>query len=139
MMREMDRLQRQIHDLFDGFDGISTQRRRIAPSYPAINVWADEDSVLITAEIPGIDSSDIELNVLNDTLTLSGSRQNEQLPEDARYHRQERRFGQFTRSLKLPYSVDVDNVEANFKHGVLEITLPRTEADRPKKISVKSS
>lgn len=132
--RELDRLQREMDRLFDEF---SPRRLRTAPAFPAMNVWADEESVVVTAELPGLESKDIEVNVLNGTLTLRGERKPEELPEGARVHRQERGYGRFARTLELPYKVDVDKVKATFKNGVLQITLPRAEEDRPKKIAVK--
>lgn len=132
--REMNQLQREMNRIFDSY---ASGRTSTAPSFPAVNVWADEESTLITAELPGLTSDDIDIDVLENTLTLSGERKAEDLPEGARYHRQERGRGKFSRSIRLPYAVDVDNVEAVFKNGVLEVKLPRTEKDRPKKIEVK--
>jgi len=130
----MDRLQREMDRLFDE---IYPERTRTAPSYPAMNVWADEDSVLVTAELPGLDAKDIQLDVLENTLTLRGERKPDELPEGARYHRQERGYGQFARSLQLPFKVDANKVKATFKDGVLRVKLPRAEEDRPKKIAIK--
>jgi HSP20 family protein len=132
----MDRLQQDMNRLFGD---MSLSRRRKAPSFPAINVWAAADSAKITAEIPGVDKDDLEINVTGDTLTLSGVRKQDELPEGARYHRQERRYGEFSRSIQLPYTVDVNQVKAAFKNGVLTVELPRIEAEKPKKITVKAS
>ena len=134
--QEMNRLRQDMNLLFGD---LSPSRVAKAPSYPAINVWTDENSALIIAEIPGISQEDIEINVTGDTLTISGERKPDELPEDVRYHRQERSFGKFNRNIQLPYTVDVDNVVANFKSGILEIVLPRIEAEKPKKITVKTS
>ena len=134
--REMDALQQDMNRLFGER---SFNRMRKAPAFPAINVWAAEDSAKISAEIPGISKDDLEINVTGDTLTLSGNRSQDDLPEGARFHRQERRFGEFNRSIQLPYTVDVNKVKAVFKNGVLTVELPRIEAEKPKKISVKAS
>jgi len=133
MLREMERFQRDLNRLFDDF----SPQIKSAPSFPAVNIWADQESVLLTAEMPGLSGDDIELNVLEDTLTISGKRAAEPLPEGATYHRQERGFGKFSRSIRLPYRVDAEKVKAGFHDGILEVTLPRAEADRPKKIAVK--
>ncbi len=132
--REMDRLQREMDRLFEEF---APRRLRTAPGFPAMNVWADEESVIVTAELPGLDSKDIQLDVLDGTLTLRGERKPDELPEGARVHRQERGYGKFARTLELPFKVDVDKVKATFKNGVLQVTLPRAEEDRPKKIAIK--
>ena len=134
--QEMEQLQREMNRLFSTF---SPERTSTAAGYPAMNVWADEDSVLITAEVPGVDPKDIDVSVLGDTLTLSGVRNPEDVPEGARYHRRERGSGKFTRNLKMPYIVDTKKVDAKFKNGVLHITMPRAEDDKPRKITVRSS
>ena len=134
--REMDRLQQDMNRLFRD---LPANRVRSAPSFPALNVWAAEDSAVITAEIPGVNKDDLDINVTGDTLTLSGVRNVDELPEDARYHRRERAFGEFNRSIQLPYTVDVNKVKAIFKNGVLKVDLPRVEAEKPKKIAVKTS
>lgn len=133
--REMDDLQREMNRLFADY---FPSRLRSAAGYPAMNVWADEESVLITAEVPGLNAKDIDISILGDTLTLSGSRSADVIPEEARTHRRERGYGKFNRSIQLPFTVDVKKVEARFKNGVLNITLPRAEADKPKKIAVKA-
>lgn len=134
--REMNRLQRDMNRLFGN---IMPTHERSATSYPAINIWADEDSALITAEIPGVSKDDLEINVTGDTLTITGERKQDELPEGARYHRRERSYGKFNRNIQLPYTVDINKVKANFINGVLEVNLPRIEAEKPKKIAVKAS
>jgi HSP20 family protein len=134
--REMEDLQRQMNRLFEDF---LPTRFRVAPEYPAVNIWADEESVLVTAELPGIKAEDLDINVLGENLTISGTRPQDEVPEEARYHRRERGFGKFSRTIQLPFQVDVKNVKAAFKNGVLSITLPRAESDKPKKITVKSA
>jgi len=133
--REMERMQQQMNRLFEDF---SPARTPTAPGYPSLDVWANQDGVLITAEVPGISPEDIDISVIGDTLTLSGERRPEE-GEDVRYHRRERGHGRFTRALQLPYSVNVDGVEASFKNGVLTVTLPRAEQDKPRKIAVKTA
>lgn len=135
--REMDRLQREMNRLFE--DYYPTNRVRRAPSYPALNVWSNEEGLMVTAEVPGIRSEDIEINVVGDTLTLSGARKADDLTENGRYHRQERGYSSFNRALQLPFPVDVAKVEATFRNGVLNIRLPRAEELKPRKIQVKGS
>jgi HSP20 family protein len=106
-------------------------------SFPAINIWTSEEGQIITAEMPGFDAENIDINVSADKLTLSGERWPETLEEDAQYHRQERSYGQFSRTIQLPFMVDTDKVNASFKDGFLEIELTRAEAHKPKKIAVK--
>lgn len=134
--REMDRLQREMNRLFEDY---YPTRLRPAPAYPALNVWTSEEGLKITAEVPGVRPEDLDISVVGETLTLSGTRKPDELKENARYHRQERGYGSFTRSLQLPFPVDVNKVEAAFRNGVLSVTLPRAEEDKPRKITVKAT
>jgi len=132
---EMERLQREINQLFD----TPFSRRFSASGFPQINIWSNEDGAVLTAEVPGIDIKDIEISVLGQNLTLRGERKLDEVDNDkVRYHRQERSFGSFVRTIELPFLVDADKVEARLDKGVLTIKLPRTETDRPHKISVKA-
>lgn len=132
--REMDRLQREMNRVFDDYH---PRRFRRAPTFPAMNIWNSDAGLVVTAEVPGVDSKDIDVNVVNDTLTLSGERKPDQLEEGSCCHRQERGFGKFSRSIQLPYAVEANKVEATFKNGVLQISLPRRAEDQPKKIKIK--
>ena len=133
--QEMDQLQREMNRLFD-----VTSRGRVftAPSYPAMNIWTNEDGQLISAEMPGVHPDDIEIDVTGDALSISGERKQDEVAEEALYHRRERSYGTFSRTIQLPFMVDTNKVEANFKNGILMISLPRAEADKPKKITIKS-
>jgi HSP20 family protein len=111
---------------------------RAAPSYPAMNVWTNEDGGIVTAELPGVDPGDIEISVRDDTLTLRGSRKAVELEEGTTYHRRERGSGAFARTVELPFRVEGGKVEATFEKGVLKISLPRAEEDKPKKITIKT-
>ena len=134
--REMDQLQREMNRLFDNYYPDRIQR---AQGYPAMNVWTSDEGLQITAEVPGVSPEDIDISVVGETLTLSGTRKLGELKEGTRYHRQERGYGDFTRSLQLPFPVDVNKVEATFQNGILNIEMPRAEEDKPKKIVVKSA
>jgi HSP20 family protein len=131
--REMDKIQREMNRLFDS---TFSRRYRNAPSFPAVNVWANEDGLVITSEVPGINADDLDIVVVGETMTLSGSRGWDDQSEDIKYHRQERGYGDFTRTVKLPFLVDADKVEASFIDGVLNISLPRKDEDKPTKITV---
>ncbi len=132
--REIERMQRDMEQLLS-----SSRRSQMAPAFPAMNVWTNPEGAVVTAELPGVSPEDLDISVVGETLTVSGSRPAEELPEGARYHRQERGYGKFTRTFELPFPVESDKVEASFDKGVLYIALPRAEADKPRKISVKSN
>lgn len=133
--QEMDQIQREMNRLFD-----TTSKGRVfnSPSYPAINIWTNEDGQVISAEMPDVHPDDIDIDVTGDALSISGERKPDELIKDAHYHRRERSYGSFSRTIQLPFMVDTNKVEANFKNGVLMISLPRAEADKPKKITIKS-
>ena len=135
LWREMDRLQRDMNRLFNQY---SPTRLRTAPSYPAINIWINEDGQLVSAEIPGVRVEDIDISINGDTLTISGERSSDEIPDGAHFHRKERGYGKFSRTIQLANNVDADKVEASFKDGVLNITLPKAEAEKPKNISIMS-
>lgn len=107
--------------------------------FPAINMWQGDEAVAITAELPGIEPSDIEVTVKDNVLTLSGERAAPELPDGARWHRSERAFGKFSRSIRLPFPASDDRVEARFEDGVLRIVVGRAEEEKPRKIEIKAA
>lgn len=107
--------------------------------YPALNVKSNEDEAVVTAELPGFDPGGIELAVEANILTLRGSREGEELKEGEACHRRERWSGRFERAIALPFEVDSDKVEAEFRHGELVIKLPRVESHKPRKIAIKAA
>ncbi len=109
-----------------------------APEYPAMNVWTDENNAILTAELPGVKPEEIDISVENQLLTLRGGRHRQEPEDGMTYHRRERRFGPFNRSFRLPFRVEPESVEASFENGVLNVVLPRAEADLPRKIAVQS-
>lgn len=104
---------------------------------PALNVEEDENAYRISAELPGMDPKEVEVSLDNGVLTLRGEKKEESEKKERNYHRVERRYGSFTRSLALPAEVDGEKVSANYRNGVLEITLPKAETAKPKQIAVK--
>ena len=135
--REIDRLRQDMDRLFE--NSMRLPRTRSA-RYPAVNVWSnDQEGVIVSAELPGVSPESLDISVTADTLTISGSRMPEDLPEGAQYHRRERFCEPFSRTVQLPYTVDTNKVEASAHNGVIMITLPRAEAEKPKQIEVKTS
>lgn len=134
--RDLTGLQREMNRLFDARLAPRYQR---APGFPAMNVWTSEEAVVVTAELPGVSLEDMDVTVLNETLTVRGGRAPDEEVEGSRFHRRERTYGQFSRTIQLPYAVNADKVEATLKNGLLRLWLPRLEEDRPRKIAVKGS
>jgi HSP20 family protein len=106
--------------------------------FPAVNVWLNGEGAEVTAELPGIDAGSVDISVVGRTLTLKGSRLPDELKDDESYHRRERWRGEFSRSFDLPFAVEADKVKARFSKGVLHVELPRAEAEKPRKIEIKS-
>jgi HSP20 family protein len=104
---------------------------------PSVDIGEDKNTIVIHADLPGIDQKDIKVTVDNDILTLQGERTDEKKDEDRGYHRLERRFGTFQRSFTLPAGVDSKKIAADYKDGVLTVKLPKTEEAKPKEIEIK--
>jgi HSP20 family protein len=107
-----------------------------ASGFPAVNVHAGRDGIAVIAELPGVRPEELQVHAHGDTLTLQGSRRPSTDRPEA-YHRRERRSGEFTRTIQLPYRVDADRIEAHLEHGVLRLSLPRPEADKPRRIEIR--
>lgn len=107
----------------------------VVPSYPAINVYEDENNFYVRAELPGFDIKDIKVNVSKSALSIEGTRKKEDL-KDASYYLNERGSGHFNRSITINKNIDRDKVTAKMKNGVLEITLPKSADEKPKQITV---
>jgi HSP20 family protein len=104
-------------------------------SYPPLNIFRKGDGLALVAEVPGINRSDLEIQVKGRTIRLSGSK-SVQYPENASVHRRERLQGRFDRSITLPIEVDQDGITAECRNGVLILTLPRAERDTPRSIRI---
>ncbi len=138
MWKEMNRLQREMNQLFGPFAQSGDGWPGLAGSFPALNIWQDEGSVYAEAELPDMDLNDLEIFVTGgNQLTIKGERKQPKL-EHGTWHRQERGFGSFARVVNLPVDVNAEKVEARLTNGVLSITMPKSEAARPRKITVKA-
>ena len=104
-------------------------------SYPPLNISRKGDGFALVAEVPGINRSDLEIQVNGRTIRLAGSK-SVQYPENASVHRRERLQGRFDRSITLPIEVDQDGISAECRDGVLILTLPRAERDTPRSIRI---
>lgn len=122
--REMDRL-------VDGFFGGDVDAgRELAGWQPQIDVREDENEFVVTADLPGVKPADVELSVRDDRLTLEGRREETRADEGDGWHRRERVTGGFARTLRLPFAIDADRVQAESAEGVLHIHVPKPETSR---------
>src|SRR6266404_3380272 len=104
---------------------------------PAIDLFEDKDNFILRAELPGMKKEDIELSLHDGSLSISGERKSEDKHQDAEIYRAERFFGRFQRTITLPAPVSADKIKAQYKDGILTVTLPKTEEAKPKHIEVK--
>jgi len=105
----------------------------------ALDVVESEDEYLVKASLPGINPEDLEITFEDNRLTIKGESKEEEEVDEARFHLRERRFGSFTRSIKLPSGIESEKIEANYDKGVLKLHLPKVEEVKPKKITIKTS
>lgn len=132
---EMDRMRSQFPELWGRRPAAGPA---LSAGFPALNAWEDDESFYVEAEIPGLGLEDLEIYVQEgQTLSIKGQRKEPGF-EGATWHRRERAYGAFERSLPLPGLVDPDQVSATLKHGVLTIKLPKSPQLRPRKIEVKT-
>jgi len=136
--RDMISIQDEMNRLFDDFFGRPITRPEWAEAAwcPCVDVSETKDDVIINTEIPGMSKDDVKVSVQDNILTLSGEKKQEKVEKDANYHRMERSYGSFSRSFTLPTSVQPDKVKANYKDGILRITLPKSEEVKPKQIPI---
>jgi len=105
---------------------------------PAIDLYQNDDSVVVKAALPGLKAEDVQISVTADVLTLRGEFKQENEQKDATYHIREQRYGSFERSIMLPSDVQTDKSKADFENGILTITLPKAESVKPKTITIKA-
>jgi len=104
---------------------------------PAVDLEENDDAFMITAELPGMDKKDIHITFENNVLSISGEKKAEKEMKEENFHRLERSYGKFQRSFELPGYVDREKIDADYKDGVLTITIPKAEEAKPKQIEVK--
>ncbi len=123
--------------LFEDF-GLPTVFTEEREFMPAFDVSETENELIITAEVPGMDKKDLDIHLSEGVLTVKGEKKQETEEKKENYHCVERRYGAFSRTMRLPVDVDTDKVDAAYKDGVLKITLPKSETAKPRKIEVKN-
>lgn len=155
-LRPFESLRREVDRLFDEFDGgfwrspfrsrffdLAPFRRAEATTAatPAVDVSETEKAYEITAEMPGMDEKNVEVKVANGVLTIKGEKQEDREEKKKDYYMRERSFGSFERNFQVPEGVEIDKIEANFKNGLLSVTLPKSASAQKaeKKITVKTS
>jgi HSP20 family protein len=141
--RDLMSIQNELNRLFGrtyaGSEGSEGAGLTSAQWVPAIDVFETPEKIVMKLELAGIDPEDVDVSVEDSTLTVSGERRFSSEVTEESYHRVERRYGRFARSIGLPQTANVDEVEAAFDKGVLTIEVPKMEEAKPRKITVKAT
>jgi HSP20 family protein len=135
---ELERMRREMDRLFEDLtEGVYREPR--AGVFPLLNVTEGSENYYVRAELPGIKADDLDISVTGSSLSIGGERKIPTEDEKVDYHRREREAGKFSRVISLPAQVDTGKVEASCVDGILTIVLPKSEAAKPKQITVKAS
>ncbi|EQA36415.1 Hsp20/alpha crystallin family protein [Leptospira inadai serovar Lyme str. 10] len=131
LFHQMRRMQNRIHNLFDPvWEG--------GRAFPAVNVYSNEDRIIVTAEVPGLSPEDLEITVAHNLLTIHGEIKDPAQESGTKPRRLERSRGKFKRALELPVAVDSEKVQATVKDGVLTLALPVQESEKPRRIKIET-
>ncbi len=129
-----DEMDRMWNRFFGEWPSVEPFRGEWAPS---LDVSETQDNVVVRAEVPGMDAKDVNITLNDGLLTIRGEKKVEKEEKDENYHLTERRYGSFSRSIRLPFDIQADGIKANYKNGLLTITMPKSEKAKPKEIRVK--
>jgi len=136
---ELSPLRREMDDLWNRFFGERRLPRIFARDWlPLVDISETKDNLVVKAELPGLEAKDIDVSISGDVLNIRGEKKKEEEKKDEHYHYCERYAGSFQRSLRLPVGTKGDKVEATFKNGVLNITIPKAEEAKKKQIEIKT-
>ena len=134
--REVDSLQSEVNRVFDAFFGYGGTRGANRRWIPAMDLVETGDQLVLRADLPGLTKDDLDIEVKDGVLTVSGERKAEHEEKTEGFYRMERVFGTFSRSLTLPKGVDANRVEAEFDNGVLELRIPKPEDAKPQRVQI---
>jgi HSP20 family protein len=137
-LRELERMRREMDRVWDSFFERRPARvEEVSELLPTLDISETKNEYVVKAELPGMDPKEIDISLTNDLLTIKGEKKQEKEEKEENYHLIERSYGSFTRSVRLPGQVQSDKINANFKNGILKVTLPKTEEAKKKEIKIK--
>jgi HSP20 family protein len=136
--RDLVTLREKMNRLFEeAYSSRGEEKDLITSTWtPSVDIYETEHELVLTAELPGIDESDINIEIEDNTLTIKGERKLEKEIREENYHRIERAYGSFARSFSLPHYIEQEKIGAEHENGILKITMPKRPESKPKKISV---
>jgi HSP20 family protein len=137
-VRDLLTLQERMNRMFDSsYRGNTDEDWALGGSWaPAVDIYEKDGNIVLKAELPGVDPKDVDVRVENNLLTLQGERKFDNEVKRDNYHRVERAYGAFSRSFTLPNVVDTGNIKAEYRDGVLHMTLPKREEAKPRQIQI---
>lgn len=136
-LRELGEWQRDMANLFES--SLETLPERISKEAtwaPSMDITEDKENIMVKVDLPGVKQQDIDIEVTGKTLTIKGERKHEEEKKEKNYHRVERFYGSYARTVTLPEYVDMEKIKAEYKNGVLELSIPKKEEAKPKQIKV---
>ena len=134
--RELSTLQDRVNRIFGSPRRERDEELSLGAWIPPVDIVEEKDRILLTAELPGFQEKDVEVQMEGGVLTIRGERRSESEKEGRTFHRMERSYGQFVRSFTLPNNVDRDSIKASFNNGLLEVDLPKREEAKPRQIKI---
>ena len=134
--RDLLSLQERMNRIFEGSLSPGRSEETFSTWAPAVDIYETEKEIVLKADLPGVNLTDVDIRVENNTLTVRGERQFEKSAKQDNYHRVERSYGAFARTFSLPSTVDAEKIAAGYENGVLQIAMPKREEARPKQIKV---
>jgi HSP20 family protein len=134
--REVDTLQNEVNRVFDAFFGTGSAGARARRWVPSMDLVETDGELVLRADLPGMAKDDVELEIKDGVLTVSGERKAEHEEKSEGYYRVERAFGRFSRSLTVPDGIDAEAITADFDNGVLEVRIPKPAERKPHRIAI---
>jgi HSP20 family protein len=134
--RGMGDIQTEMNRLFDTFTGRPMAGNGDRTWFPAVDVHETKDDLVLSFDIPGVSQKDVQVTIMGDLMTVRGERRFERENSENSYHRVERVYGKFERTIQLPMTVQTDKVKANYRDGVLEVKLPKAEEVKPREVKI---
>jgi|SRR5579875_496751 len=134
--RNLASLQEQFNRLFEGNLSRDHDQSVLTAWAPSVDIYETENELVIKADLPEVSEKDIDVRVENNMLTIRGERKLDQKVKEENYLRMERSYGSFTRSFSLPNTVNTEAIQANYRDGVLTVTLPKRAESRPKQVKI---
>jgi HSP20 family protein len=134
--QELDRMRRNLDSLMQHFEG-RPAAMATAGVFPLINLTESKGTYFLRAELPGVKAADLVIETTDNNITISGERKLAETVQNAKYHRREREYGRFSRVVSMPKHFNRDKIDAKLNDGILTIVIPKSEAEKPKQITVK--